>query len=166
MAADCPGTALCDEGSFASQKGVISDTSRRINRPEDCGVSANGQVGVCGARIRNGITWSPDSQHIIYVVEAPDFEELEQAGLMKIRVDGDMPTQFRTDELQNWMNPVFKKTDGSVMQLVGVLWSGLEGPPAVFGIGFHEPISKLRFFSFQPIFMDRNTKDNFLEKKS
>ena len=111
MAADCPGTALCDEGSFASQKGVISDTSRRINRPEDCGVSANGQVGVCGARIRNGITWSPDSQYIIYVVEAPDFEELEQAGLMKIRGDGDMPTQLRTDELQNWMNPV--------MQLVG-----------------------------------------------
>ncbi len=50
----------------------------------------------------NRPAWSPDGQHLIYVVE-----EQNSAGLMKIRIDGDMPTQLKTDELVNWSNPVW-----------------------------------------------------------
>ncbi len=46
--------------------------------------------------------WSPDSQHLIYVVEEQNSE-----GLMKIRIDGDMPTQLKTGELVNWLSPVW-----------------------------------------------------------
>ena len=46
--------------------------------------------------------WSPDSQHLIYVVEEQNAE-----GLMKIRIDGDMPTQLKTGELVNWLSPVW-----------------------------------------------------------
>ena len=46
--------------------------------------------------------WSPDSQHLIYVVE-----EQKAEGLMKIRIDGDMPTQLKTGELVNWLSPVW-----------------------------------------------------------
>ena len=46
--------------------------------------------------------WSPDSQHLIYVVE-----DQNSAGLMKIRIDGDMPTQLKTGELVNWLSPVW-----------------------------------------------------------
>ena len=47
-------------------------------------------------------TWHPDGQHLIYVVE-----EQNSAGLMKIRIDGDMATQLKTDELVNWLSPVW-----------------------------------------------------------
>ena len=50
----------------------------------------------------NRPAWSPDGQHLIYVVE-----EQNSAGLMKIRIDGDMPTPLKTDELVNWSNPVW-----------------------------------------------------------
>ena len=50
----------------------------------------------------NRPAWSPDGQHLIYVVE-----EQNSAGLMKIRIDGDMPTRLKTDELVNWSNPVW-----------------------------------------------------------
>ena len=46
--------------------------------------------------------WSPDGQHLIYVVEEQNSE-----GLMKIRIDGDMPTRLKTDELVNWLSPVW-----------------------------------------------------------
>ena len=46
--------------------------------------------------------WSPDSQHLIYVVGDQNSE-----GLMKIRIDGDMPTQLKTGELVNWLSPVW-----------------------------------------------------------
>ncbi|RKU11387.1 hypothetical protein C6502_08430 [Candidatus Poribacteria bacterium] len=46
--------------------------------------------------------WSPDSQHLIYVVE-----EQNSAGLMKIRIDGKVPTPLKTDELINWSSPVW-----------------------------------------------------------
>ena len=47
-------------------------------------------------------TWHPDGQHLIYVVEEQNSE-----GLMKIRIDGDMPTQLKTGELANWLSPVW-----------------------------------------------------------
>ena len=50
----------------------------------------------------NRPAWSPDSQHLIYVVEEQNSE-----GLMKIRIDGNMPTQLKTDELVNWLSPVW-----------------------------------------------------------
>lgn len=50
----------------------------------------------------NRPAWSPDSQHLIYVVEEQNAE-----GLMKIRIDGDMPTQLKTGELVNWLSPVW-----------------------------------------------------------
>ena len=50
----------------------------------------------------NRPTWSPDSQHLIYVVEEQNSE-----GLMKIGIDGDMPTQLKTGELVNWLSPVW-----------------------------------------------------------
>ena len=50
----------------------------------------------------NRPAWSPDSQHLIYVVEEQNSE-----GLMKIRVDGDMPIQLKTGELVNWLSPVW-----------------------------------------------------------
>ena len=50
----------------------------------------------------NRPAWSPDSQHLIYVVEEQNSE-----GLMKIRIDGNMPTRLKTDELVNWSNPVW-----------------------------------------------------------
>lgn len=50
----------------------------------------------------NRPAWSPDSQHLIYVVEEQNSE-----GLMKIRIDGDMPTQLKTGELVNWLSPVW-----------------------------------------------------------
>ena len=46
--------------------------------------------------------WSPDSQHLIYVVEGQN-----SAGLMKIRIDEKVPTQLKTDELINWSSPVW-----------------------------------------------------------
>ena len=46
--------------------------------------------------------WSPDSQHLIYVVKDQNSESL-----MKIRIDGDMPTQLKTGELVNWLSPVW-----------------------------------------------------------
>ena len=46
--------------------------------------------------------WSPDSQHLIYAVEEQNSE-----GLMKIGIDGDMPTQLKTGELVNWLSPVW-----------------------------------------------------------
>ena len=46
--------------------------------------------------------WSPDGQHLIYVVEKQNSE-----GLMKIRIDGDMPTRLKTGELVNWLSPVW-----------------------------------------------------------
>ena len=46
--------------------------------------------------------WSPDGQHLIYVVEEQNSE-----GLMKIRIDGDMPTRLKTGELVNWLSPVW-----------------------------------------------------------
>ena len=50
----------------------------------------------------NRPAWSPDSQHLIYVVEEQNSE-----GLMKIRIDGDMPIQLKTGELVNWLSPVW-----------------------------------------------------------
>ena len=50
----------------------------------------------------NRPAWSPDSQHLIYVVEEQNSE-----GLMKIGIDGDMPTQLKTGELVNWLSPVW-----------------------------------------------------------
>ncbi len=50
----------------------------------------------------NRPTWSPDSQHLICVVEEQNSE-----GLMKIGIDGDMPTQLKTGELVNWLSPVW-----------------------------------------------------------
>ena len=50
----------------------------------------------------NRPAWSPDSQHLIYVVEEQNSE-----GLMKIQIDGDMPTQLKTGELVNWLSPVW-----------------------------------------------------------
>ncbi len=50
----------------------------------------------------NRPAWSPDSQYLIYVVEEQNSE-----GLMKIRIDGDMPTQLKTGELANWLSPVW-----------------------------------------------------------
>ncbi len=46
--------------------------------------------------------WSPDSQYLIHVVE-----EQNPEGLMKTRIDGDMPTQLKTGELVNWLSPVW-----------------------------------------------------------
>ena len=46
--------------------------------------------------------WAPDSQHLIYVVE----EQISE-GLMKIGIDGDMPTRLKTGELVNWLSPVW-----------------------------------------------------------
>lgn len=46
--------------------------------------------------------WSPDGQHLIYVVEDQNSESL-----MKIRIDGDMPTRLKTGELVNWLSPVW-----------------------------------------------------------
>ena len=50
----------------------------------------------------NRPAWSPDSQYLIYVVE-----EQNPEGLMKIRIDGDMPTRLKTGELANWLSPVW-----------------------------------------------------------
>ena len=50
----------------------------------------------------NRPTWSPDGQHLIYVDE-----ERNSEGLMKIRLDGDMPTQLKTGELVNWLSPIW-----------------------------------------------------------
>ena len=50
----------------------------------------------------NRPAWSPDSQHLICVVKDQNSE-----GLMKIRIDGDMPTQLKTGELVNWLSPVW-----------------------------------------------------------
>ena len=46
--------------------------------------------------------WSPDSQYLIYAVE-----QKKSPGLMKIRIDEEVPTPLKTDELINWSNPVW-----------------------------------------------------------
>ncbi len=47
-------------------------------------------------------TWHPDGQHLIYLVEEQNSESL-----MKIRIDGDMPTRLKTGEFVNWLSPVW-----------------------------------------------------------
>ena len=55
-------------------------------------------------------TWSPDGQHLIYI----NPEHGDGAGLMKIRVDGGIPTHLKTRELINWVNPVWSP-DGNTL---------------------------------------------------
>ena len=56
-------------------------------------------------------TWSPDGQHLIYI----DPEHGDDAGLMKIRVDGGMPAHLKTEELRNWHNPVWSPDGNSLL---------------------------------------------------
>ena len=56
-------------------------------------------------------TWSPDGQHLIYI----DPEHGDDAGLMKIRVDGGMPVHLRTEELRDCRNPVWSPDGNSLL---------------------------------------------------
>ena len=56
-------------------------------------------------------TWSPDGQHLIYI----DPEHGDDAGLMKIRVDGGMPAHLKTEELRDWHNPVWSPDGNSLL---------------------------------------------------
>ena len=56
-------------------------------------------------------TWSPDGQHLIYI----NPEHGDGAGLMKIRVDGGIPTHLKTRELRNWLNPVWSPDGNSLL---------------------------------------------------
>ena len=55
--------------------------------------------------------WSPDGQHLIYI----DPEHGDDAGLMKIRVDGGMPAHLKTEELRDWHNPVWSPDGNSLL---------------------------------------------------
>ena len=50
----------------------------------------------------NRPAWSPDSQYLIYAIE-----EQHSTSLMKIRINGDMPTRLKTDELVDSLSPVW-----------------------------------------------------------
>jgi Tol biopolymer transport system component len=56
-------------------------------------------------------TWSPDSQHLIYV--DPEIED--DVGLMKIRVDGGMPTHLNIEGLLDWAHPLWSPDGHSLL---------------------------------------------------
>ena len=56
-------------------------------------------------------TWSPDGQHLIYI----DPEHGDDAGLMKIRVDGGMPMHLKTKGLRDWWDPVWSPDGNSLL---------------------------------------------------
>ena len=59
--------------------------------------------------------WSPDGQHLVFI--APWLEAWSEggAGLIKIRVDGGMPTYLKTEELIQWRNPVWSPDGNNLL---------------------------------------------------
>ena len=55
--------------------------------------------------------WSPDSQNLVFIAPWKEGE----VGLMKIRVDGKMPTSLRTDGLTDWWSPVWSPDGNSLL---------------------------------------------------
>ena len=58
--------------------------------------------------------WSPDSQHLIFVAPWAEAWREGYAGLVRIRVDGGIPTYLKTEELSHWENPVWSP-DGNTL---------------------------------------------------
>ena len=58
--------------------------------------------------------WSPDSQHLIFVAPWAEAWREGYAGLVRIRVDGGIPTYLKTEELSHWESPVWSP-DGNTL---------------------------------------------------
>ena len=56
-------------------------------------------------------TWSPDGQHLIFVEPWGE----ANVGLMRIRVDGGMPTELNTGELTRWRAPEWSPDGNSIL---------------------------------------------------
>ena len=58
--------------------------------------------------------WSPDSRHLVFVAPWAEAWREGYAGLVRIRVDGGIPTYLKTEELSHWENPVWSP-DGNTL---------------------------------------------------
>ncbi len=58
--------------------------------------------------------WSPDSRHLVFVAPWAEAWREGYAGLVRIRVDGGIPTYLKTEELSQWENPVWSP-DGNTL---------------------------------------------------
>ena len=58
--------------------------------------------------------WSPDSQHLVFVAPWAEAWREGYAGLVRIRVDGGIPTYLKTQELGYWESPVWSP-DGNTL---------------------------------------------------
>ena len=59
--------------------------------------------------------WSPDSQHLIFVAPWEEARREGYAGLIRIRVDGGIPTYLKTEALQQWQDPVWSPDGNTVI---------------------------------------------------
>ena len=58
--------------------------------------------------------WSPDSQHLVFVAPWAEAWREGYAGLVRVRVDGGIPTYLKTEELGYWESPVWSP-DGNTL---------------------------------------------------
>ena len=58
--------------------------------------------------------WSPDSRHLVFVAPWAEAWREGYAGLVRIRIDGGIPTYLKTEELSHWENPVWSP-DGNTL---------------------------------------------------
>ena len=58
--------------------------------------------------------WSPDSRHLVFVAPWAEAWREGYAGLVRVRVDGGIPTYLKTQELGYWESPVWSP-DGNTL---------------------------------------------------